>query len=104
MCGISSDEAHGFPPDVWYMLEPNMKVTVRFFASHREATGCASYEADVPHGARAADVLSQLCETFPRLQPLAHNAAFAINQTQVAPASPLHDGDELAVLPPMAGG
>jgi molybdopterin synthase catalytic subunit len=101
---ISSDGAHGFPPDMWYTLEPNMKVTVRFFASHREATGCASYQVDVPNGARAADVLLQLCETFPRLQPLAHNAAFAINQTQVSATSTLHEGDELAVLPPMAGG
>jgi len=38
------------------------------------------------------------------LQPLAHNAAFAINQTQVSATSTLHEGDELAVLPPMAGG
>jgi len=81
-----------------------MKISVRFFASHREATGCATYLAEVPDGARAGEVLTLLCDTFPRLRTLAPAAAFAINQTQVSPSSALHDGDELALLPPMAGG
>lgn len=81
-----------------------MKVTVRFFASHREATGNTTYVADVPDGARASDVLAQLCTTFPRLHELAPHAAFAVNQRQVPPSTTLREGDELALLPPMAGG
>lgn len=81
-----------------------MKVTVRFFASHREATGCTTYVAEVPKGARASEVLELVCGAFPRLRPLAHNALFAVNQVQTVPDAILQDGDELALLPPMAGG
>ncbi len=81
-----------------------MKVTVRFFASHREATGLATYVADVPEGASAAQVLDTLCDTFPKLKAFAGSSAFAINRTQVNASTRLGDGDELALLPPMAGG
>ena len=81
-----------------------MKVTVRFFASHREATGLATYVADVPEGASAAQVLDMLCDSFPKLKLFAGSSAFAINRTQVDPSTRLRDGDELALLPPMAGG
>ena len=81
-----------------------MLVTVRFFASHREATGLSSYLADVPDGSSAAQVLDALCGSFPKLATLVASAAFAINREQVKGSASLHDGDELALLPPMAGG
>jgi len=81
-----------------------MRVTVRFFASHREATGLSTYVADVPDGSSAADVLRSLYRPFPKLESASGTVAFAVNRNQVTPATPLRDGDELALLPPMAGG
>jgi molybdopterin converting factor subunit 1 len=81
-----------------------MKVTVRFFASHREATGVATCPVDVPEGTSAAEALEVLCRRFPPLAALAPSCAFAVNLTQVAGSTTLRDGDELALLPPMAGG
>jgi molybdopterin converting factor subunit 1 len=81
-----------------------MRVTVRFFASHREATGLTTYIADVPDGSSAAEVLSSLYGSFPKLKSASVRVAFAINRNHVNPATPLRDGDELALLPPMAGG
>ena len=81
-----------------------MKVTVRFFASHREATGVPSYVAQPPDGATAADVLQLACHAFPKLAALAPSSAFAVNRAQVPASTVLCDGDELALLPPMAGG
>lgn len=81
-----------------------MRVTVRFFASHREATGLSTFVADVPDGASAAEILRSLYRPFPKLQFASSSVAFAVNRSQVNPETPLHDGDELALLPPMAGG
>ena len=81
-----------------------MRVTVRFFASHREATEVSSYVTDVPDGASAADILQLLNASFPKLKAAASSVAFAVNREQVPPEASLRDGDELALLPPMAGG
>ncbi len=81
-----------------------MRVTVRLFASHREATGVQSLSLDLPEGTRADATLALLHERYPALRSAASTVAFAVNRTVVEPHAQLHDGDELAVLPPMAGG
>ena len=81
-----------------------MHVTVRFFAAHREATGTSSYAAEVPDGVCASDVWTMLQERFPKLERAASSVAFAVNLQQVPAGTALHEGDELALLPPMAGG
>lgn len=81
-----------------------MRVLVRFFAAHREATGQPTYGADVPHGTQASTLLGMLRERFPHLRAVSGNVAFAVNQTVVPADTVLRDGDELALLPPMAGG
>jgi len=82
----------------------SMHVLVRFFAVHREATGQSSYVADVPAGTRVRDALRLVAHQFPALGGHASGIAFAVNQTVVSDDFTLHDGDELALLPPMAGG
>jgi len=81
-----------------------MKVTVRFFASHREATGVSRCLLDIPEGASAAEALEAVCRRFPPLAALAPGCAFAVNRSQVAGSTTLREDDELALLPPMAGG
>ncbi len=81
-----------------------MRVTIRFFASQREATGLSTYVADVPDNARAADILASLYESFPKLKTAATSVAFALNREHVKPDAQVRDGDELALLPPLAGG
>lgn len=81
-----------------------MHVMVRFFAAHREATGQPAYSADVPDGTQASEIVGRLHERFPRLRAVSGGIAFAVNQTVVPGDTVLCDGDELALLPPMAGG
>jgi molybdopterin converting factor subunit 1 len=81
-----------------------MHIIVRFFASHREATGQTTFRTDVPEGTSASGALDLLVERFPRLGPARNNVAFAVNQTMVPAQTALKEGDELALLPPMAGG
>lgn len=81
-----------------------MNIKVRLFAAQREATGQSSCEIELPPGARAGDALAAVCERFPQLRPSAGRVVLAVNQSQAQPDAPLADGDELALLPPMAGG
>lgn len=81
-----------------------MRIGVRFFASQREATGLSSYQVEVRDGSSAADVLEALSTTFPRLRSAASAVAFAVNRVHSPSSTRLRDGDELALLPPLAGG
>ncbi|MDQ2818201.1 MAG: MoaD/ThiS family protein [Candidatus Eremiobacteraeota bacterium] len=80
-----------------------MRVNVRLFASQREAVGRSHVQAEVRDGATAAQLFSQLCAAHPRLRETP-NTVFAVNREQASPQTTLHDGDEVALLPPVAGG
>ena len=81
-----------------------MRITVRLFASQRESLGRSSLPLDVPDGTTAAGALAQLAKTHSGLAANDNSIAFAVNQEHAAPDTPLHEGDELALLPPVAGG
>jgi molybdopterin synthase catalytic subunit len=75
-----------------------MQVTVRYFAVLREKRGVSSETIVVPDGASARSIYLGL---FPGL---GLPVAFAVNQAAVGGDTPLADGDELALLPPLGGG
>jgi molybdopterin converting factor subunit 1 len=81
-----------------------MQVTVRLFAAHREAAGTNAYVADLPDGSTVADAFDRVCAEYPAISRTARSVAFALNQTHVSPDARLRDGDEVALLPPVAGG
>jgi sulfur-carrier protein len=81
-----------------------MQVTVRLFAAHREAAGTNAYVADLPEGSTVADAFGRVCAEYPAIARTARGVAFALNQTHVSSEALLSDGDELALLPPVAGG
>lgn len=80
-----------------------MTVTLRCFSHVREAFGAASVALELPDGARAADVASRVRERLPEaLRRL--TLRVTINQRFVEADALVHDGDEVAVLPPVQGG
>jgi molybdopterin converting factor subunit 1 len=81
-----------------------MRITVRLFASQRETLGRSSIDADVPDGSTAASALAFLAQAHPALSTAAATLAFAVNREHASADTVLHDGDELALLPPVAGG
>jgi molybdopterin converting factor subunit 1 len=81
-----------------------MRITVRLFASQRETLGRSSLEVDVPDGTTAAGALARLAQAHRELAAPDGAIAFAVNHEHAAPDTALHDGDELALLPPVAGG
>ncbi len=81
-----------------------MKVRLLFFAVLRDIVGKTETELDIPEGTRAADVWQRLRADYPKLAAYAQPPMTAVNETYVRADAALHDGDELAFIPPGAGG
>ncbi len=83
-----------------------MKVTVKYFASIREAVGVSSEVRDTTAATLAAlrDELVALGGGY--ADTLAHGKAVrvALNQVMVAESVALVDGAEVAFFPPVTGG
>ena len=80
-----------------------MKVRLFLFAQYRELAGCDELELELPPGATAAEVV-QLLRADPRWHQLPATPALAVNQAYAPLSAPLSDGDEIALIPPVAGG
>jgi molybdopterin synthase catalytic subunit len=80
-----------------------MKVNVRLFASLREIFKSPYLEVDLPEGATVADLVEVVREEAPHL---GHGGRFhvTINKEFVEQDAVLHDGDEVAIFPPVGGG
>lgn len=70
----------------------------------REAAGVSEIGLDVPAGATAGDAASHLATRYPAIERYLSRIAYAINQSYAPPDSPLKQGDELALIPPVSGG
>ena len=81
-----------------------MNVNVRLFAILRDRAGVESVRLELPSDATVAMACTNLSERFPALREYLKRAAFAVNQDYVASTTQLHDGDEVAVIPPVSGG
>ncbi len=81
-----------------------MRVTVRLFAMLRQQAGWRERVLDLPDGATIADAWRALTDETPALAPSREMVRFARNREYTAAEQPLADGDELALIPPVAGG
>ncbi len=80
------------------------QISVRAFASYREAIGAPSIKLDMPAGVTPLQVWERLLARYPRLLDLPRPHAFAINDEYVQETYPLRDRDELVLIPPISGG
>ena len=80
------------------------KVSVRFFARYAELAGCSWSAVTVETPATVADVIARVREVFPGTSEFPPEPLAALNQRQVKLDARVSDGDEVALLPPLAGG
>jgi molybdopterin converting factor small subunit len=80
------------------------KVSVRFFARYAELAGCSSAAVNLETPATVADVISRVREVFPGTQAMPPRPLAALNQRHVRLDATVNEGDEVALLPPFAGG
>ena len=82
---------------------PNVNVRVLLFASYADSLGADSLDLTVPSSATVGDVLACVRKlsggaVLPPKPLCARNLAHA------TPTEAVHEGDEIAILPPLAGG
>ena len=80
-----------------------MTITALFFASYADVLGRNQIEMEVPAGSTVGDLLRQLRALDPerRLPPA---PLVAVNERYARHDHVLREGDEVAVIPPVAGG
>ena len=78
--------------------------SVRLFASAREQMGRDTVSLPLEHGSTVSHLRSELERMAPDLAPLLSRCAIAVNRWYAEGDLTLHDGDEIALIPPVAGG
>jgi molybdopterin converting factor subunit 1 len=80
-----------------------MRVSVLYFAVARERAGMGQELVELPAGARLRQLQLAVAERHPGLQALIPRVRWAVAQEFVEDAE-LREGDEVALIPPVAGG
>jgi len=78
-------------------------VRLRLFASYAEAFGRDEIALELPSGATAGDALAAV-RTRPGAERLPPRPMLAVNQRYAKADAVLQEGDEVALIPPVAGG
>lgn len=83
-----------------------MTIRVRAFALHRELLGREELSLEFPDGGAVTSrtVFEKLYRDRPDFARLLRATMFAVNREYAGADDPLKDGDELALIPPVAGG
>ena len=80
-----------------------MEVRVLLFASYADAFGAPSLSVAISDGATVSELLARVKElALGRALPPA--PLIALNQEYAAPGDVIRAGDEIALIPPVAGG
>jgi molybdopterin converting factor subunit 1 len=81
-----------------------MRIRLLLFALYRDLTGVDELTVDVADGSSAAATLAELRSRDPRFTAIPERPAVAVNREYAPLEVALRDGDELALIPPVAGG
>ncbi len=81
-----------------------MNVRLLYFAVLRDITGKSETVVSLRDGVRAGEVWQGLREQYVQLADYRKPPMIAVNETYATPETVLRDGDELAFIPPVAGG
>ena len=81
-----------------------MRVTIRLFARLRDLAGSGELVRDVADPATVQTVWRTLVSEIPDLGDYERTMSVAVNADYSRMSSPVHEGDEVAFLPPVSGG
>ncbi len=81
-----------------------MKLKILSFASIRDIIGAGSIELELENGALVSDLFEKLSTSYPDVGRFGKSLKFAVNEEFVEMDKVLNEGDEVALLPPFAGG
>ena len=81
-----------------------MRIRLLYFASFRDAAGKDEESREIAEGATVSAVWEELCREVPLFSKFASMPPAAVNCEYAQAARGLAEGDEVAFLPPVAGG
>jgi len=81
-----------------------VRIEILYFAVLRERAGRARETIELPPGADVRAARAAVAERHPAIADLLPRVQTAVNRVQAKDSTPLGDGDEVALLPPVAGG
>ena len=81
-----------------------MNLTVLFFATLKERAGRPSVPLSLPEAATVSLLKSTLAEQMPALAASLPTVLVSVNREFALPDDALHEGDEVALFPPVSGG
>jgi molybdopterin converting factor subunit 1 len=81
-----------------------LAVRTLFFAAYRDLAGSSSLDLELPEGATVGDLVASLRARGGPLAELPPRPAVALNRSYARLEDRLHTGDEVALIPPVAGG
>ena len=80
-----------------------MTVTVLLFASYADLVGTYQLSLELSPGATAGDAFGRV-QTFPGADRLPSHPLIAVNERYARREQVLEHGDQVAIIPPVAGG
>ncbi|QJX46587.1 molybdopterin converting factor subunit 1 [Hymenobacter taeanensis] len=80
-----------------------MNLKIALFGIAREIVGQPTLELAAPEGQSVQELLARLQQEYPALNRLS-SLAVAVNNEYAAEDAPLHERDEIALIPPVSGG
>src|SRR5262245_306534 len=81
-----------------------MNIIVRFFAGQRDIVGRSEQRFELASGATVGTLWEQLVADYPRLAGFRGRLLYGVNEQFSTLQTELHDGDEVAFIPPVSGG
>jgi molybdopterin converting factor subunit 1 len=85
--------------------EHNARIKILYFAQLRDLIGGRLCEqVRIPDKTSVQDLLSMIAKNNPGINPLMRSISVSVNYRIVSKDRLLNNGDEVALLPPIAGG
>ncbi|NJL45275.1 MAG: MoaD/ThiS family protein [Leptolyngbyaceae cyanobacterium SM2_3_12] len=82
----------------------SITVTVKLFAIYQEAYGVPELTWTFPPGSPVGAVRDYALKEHPNLEPWRDRTRLGLNLQFVSDDTPLQDGDEVVLIPPVSGG
>ncbi|MBM3237537.1 MoaD/ThiS family protein [Candidatus Poribacteria bacterium] len=81
-----------------------MKVKVKFFSTYRDIFGRHAEDMEFPDNATVMDILTRLESEKPESAEYHNVMQIAVNWERATKKTPIQNGDEVALIPPVIGG
>ena len=82
----------------------SLPIQTLFFAAYRDAVGMSSLAVELGEGATVSDLVTELRARGTPFDVLPDAPAVAVNRVYADGSQTLQAGDEVAFIPPVAGG